>query len=181
MTLSYTNFRGEAYYLHSSTTKKGNLTYHFSKKVKDNAIDQLPNGYEIYENPNGKVYLRKEQKQIVNEQEIQTIKESLKKHSPIKDIKLDVKKEYIYIYYANKELGEVLPFTDSHTQDKYKQYETELRLELIDEDERCFVMERFCFLGDIDDWIDLEDSTDLEALLAKYAPHIGQETLFEFW
>lgn len=45
---------GEQYYLHRRTTPtaSGERTlYFFSKQIKDGAIDELPEGYEVVESP----------------------------------------------------------------------------------------------------------------------------------
>ena len=71
MPIIYKNFRDDTYFLHSKLTTKGNTTYYFSKEAEGAAeLDQVPSGYEIYENPNGNVYLRKEQKPVIHTEEL---------------------------------------------------------------------------------------------------------------
>jgi hypothetical protein len=99
MPVSYVNFRGDTYYLHCKKNKKGKTTYHFSKEPGgDPAIEEIPNGFELYEEPNGKVYLRKKVKQYIHAEEIQTIKNGIRKYSVIEEFKLDMKKHVISIY-----------------------------------------------------------------------------------
>lgn len=55
MAFSYTNSKGQTYYLHSKqVTLKGNLQmqiYYFKREVDDQfAIDELPAGREVVEN-----------------------------------------------------------------------------------------------------------------------------------
>lgn len=180
MALTYTNFRGDMYYLHIRKTKKGNDTYYFSKKGKGNLVDKLPDGYEIYEEPNGKVYLRKQLKRLFTDEEINVIKDGMDQHCPIQDFKLDIKKEFIYIYTVSNSL-EDSPFEQSLFTDeqKYKNYETVMRFQLIDSGERRFEVQRYNFLGSIDDWIELGDSTNLQSLVAEYVSHIGKESFYE--
>ena len=57
-----------------------------------------------------------------------------------------------------------------------------LRFTLADEQDRTFRVQRRCFLGSIDGWIDLWMSGregKLPALVRKFCPHIGQESFFE--
>lgn len=58
---------GEDYYLHATTseTKSGSRTlYYFSKQVKEGAaLDELPEGYEPSESPNGLIVLKKKAKE----------------------------------------------------------------------------------------------------------------------
>jgi hypothetical protein len=58
MNIKYTNRAGKIYYLHIGKTNKGTDKYFFSRKRRDLA-ERIPNGYEIYENVNAQVFLRK--------------------------------------------------------------------------------------------------------------------------
>lgn len=178
MPVSYENFRGEMYHLHSKLTKKGNTTYHFSKKEEGAiSINTIPDLYEIYENPNGKVYLRKKMKPLIIEEEVKIVEEGMEKNCEIEDFKLDIKKNFIYIYTLDNEMkNRVIP---EQFINKYKQYETQMRFVLIDQDERIFEVERFSYKGSINDWIYLEGSTDLEELVRKYTQHLGRESFYE--
>lgn len=55
MSFSHVNARGVTYYLHSreATLKGGRVQriYFFGKEAKDGAIDEVPEGYKIKENP----------------------------------------------------------------------------------------------------------------------------------
>jgi hypothetical protein len=144
MPISFENFREDTYYLHSKKTKKGNTTYHFSKQPKGAAdIEEIPAGFEIYEEPNGKVYLRKKAKTLILHKEIQVIKKAMQKYSGIKDFKLDIKKNIIFIHTLSDTFDENLP-VPKHLLHKYKQYETKLRIIIIDQEERRFEAERYC-------------------------------------
>lgn len=178
MALSVKNFRGDTYFLHSRLTKKGKLSYHFSKKAEGAAeIQNVPEGYEIYEEPNGKVYLRKQTISPIKADELRLIKEGMKKYSIIEDFKLDVKKDAVYIYQVVDSFDDA-PVPKS-MQDKYKVYETSLRFTLRDRDERTFEVERFCYIGGIDDWIYLDGPDELERLVREYTRHLGKESFYE--
>lgn len=189
MTITYTNYLGDTYYLHSRVTKKGNTSYHFSKKKEDAVtLEQIPTGYEIYEEPGGKVYLRKTSKKLIYNEEIQVIEDGMKKYCPIKDYKLDIKKDIVYIYTVSDSIDatfdsitEIIPFVNRQSVDKYKDYETVMRFCLIDKKSRTFEVERFCFLGGIDDWMGLDESEDLEELVKNYVQHIGQQSFYELF
>jgi len=59
MPVNYTNFRGQKYYLHKGKAKKSGSQYFFSMKQDGEVAESIPEGYEIYETPNGQVFLRK--------------------------------------------------------------------------------------------------------------------------
>lgn len=183
MAFNYTNFRGDTYHLYKRITKKGNPSYYFAKSSKGDPVDTFPSGYEIYEEPNGKVYIRRKQKLQFTEEEIQAVQEGMKKYCQITDYKLDVKDNFIYIYTVipskdtvSTQLLEILGGKDIPS---VKNYDTDMRFELIDPDERIFSVHRFCFLGSVDDWIELEDSTDLSYLVKEYVVHLGQDSFFD--
>jgi hypothetical protein len=58
-------------------------------------------------------------------------------------------------------------------------YSPLMRFTLTDPDERLFCLERWCFLGSIDNWFPLTGPTPLSILIEKYVKHLGQETFYE--
>ena len=60
MALEYVNRQGDRYYFFQGKTKTGKPTYYASRKNRGIPLDQLPEGYEIYEHPErGLVTVRK--------------------------------------------------------------------------------------------------------------------------
>jgi len=67
MAYAYTNTRGVVYYLHQGTvTLAGSNVerpiYFFRKEPDEQAIDAVPEGYEIYEGPRGALPLLKKKR-----------------------------------------------------------------------------------------------------------------------
>ncbi len=63
-----------------------------------------------------------------------------------------------------------------------QRYMKVMRFTLVDEKNRTFRVQRWCFRGSIDRWIDLWESRSegkLSALVKRFCPHIGQESFFE--
>ena len=54
-----------------------------------------------------------------------------------------------------------------------------LRLTLVNEDERIFESERYCFSGGIDDWIPLSFAGPLEELAQELFPTLDNESFYE--
>jgi hypothetical protein len=50
---------GKTFYLHAAPMANGNVQYFFSLTVRDNAIAEIPGGYELTELPTGLPALRK--------------------------------------------------------------------------------------------------------------------------
>ncbi|MCL5784907.1 MAG: hypothetical protein M1142_06175 [Patescibacteria group bacterium] len=54
MAYQYTNAKGQTYYLHTKNVRLRSgwqqQIYYFAKKIKPEAIDQIPEGFEVAEN-----------------------------------------------------------------------------------------------------------------------------------
>ena len=63
MAYSYTNAKGNTYYLHmkETTLKSGNkqTIYFFAKEIKEGALDEVPEGRVVSETKNGLPVLKK--------------------------------------------------------------------------------------------------------------------------
>src|SRR5437667_10363870 len=57
--ITHTNAKGKTYYLHQGTTKTGKPKYYFSMESNGELAESIPDGFEIYENPNAQVFLRR--------------------------------------------------------------------------------------------------------------------------
>ncbi len=161
MSVEYTNFKGEKYYLHEGKTKKGNPRYWFSKSNDGTLPKAVPGGYEIYEEPNGMVFLRKIQPQVITDDEINIVNSSI----PGKlDTKVVVQKNMITVYLSEG----IFPM-----------YMAMMRFILVDQKYREYKAQRYCFKGSIDDWIELDRSDDLQKLANRYCYHLGKESFYD--
>ena len=66
----YINRRSQTFYLHQGKTNTGRLKYFFSLKSSGSLVKALPEEYEVYETPNGQVFLRKKKPKIISDSEI---------------------------------------------------------------------------------------------------------------
>ena len=57
--------KGKDLLLHQGKTKTGAPQYFFSMKAEGDLAEAIPEGYEIYENPNAQVFLRKIQPKLI--------------------------------------------------------------------------------------------------------------------
>jgi len=58
VSVTHTNRKGKTYYLHQGVTKTGKPRYFLSPNSEGTLAETLPEGLEIYENPNAQVFLR---------------------------------------------------------------------------------------------------------------------------
>ena len=201
MAIQYTNRAGKTYYLLEGKTKAGKPRYFFAlhQSAKGNAIDAIPEGYEIYEHPeNAQVFLRKKRPRRITDIEEQFVKKHVNSLKRSRRYRVDCKDEYITIYESNADtdnlkgiFGNVLKTTalrpgvnadDAVTAlinigDQH--YTAVLRFCLVDKEKRSFTVERFCFQGSIEDWIYLGGPDDLGKVVKKHVKILGTDEFFD--
>jgi hypothetical protein len=191
MPIQYTNKKSQTFYLHQGTTKTGKPKYFFSMKSEGTLVDKVPDGFEIYENPNAQVFLRRIQPKIVTDEEVALVEQGMRQISRLQYYQIDVKKNTIIIFEANQDveaLSEILKFAhrakEVGTENLLTQlisYSPVLHFVLVDEEKRWFKTERYCFLGSVDDWITIGKVDKLQNLVRKYVKHLGQESYYELY
>ena len=188
MAVSYVNWRGETYYLHKTIMKNGRVHYYFSIRQDGELVDTLPEGYEIYENVNGRVTLRKIRPRLISEDEIRIVEQELRCHERLKYCRVDVKDKAIIVYEPQLEvdlLEDLLSrFMDmAALEAEMKQWLTYgpiLRFVLQDKVRRTFVAERMVFPGE-GDWASIGLPGPLKTLVRKYIKHLGLDSFFELY
>jgi hypothetical protein len=65
--------------------------------------------------------------------------------------------------------------------ERYAQFTPVLRFILADAERRTFRVERWCYLGSIDDWIDVGPMGPLDRLARQLIPKLGTERFFELF
>ena len=166
MPVTHVNRKRDTYYLHAGKTKTGKPRYWISTKADGDLVESIPKGYEIYENPDAQVFLRKIVPQLVTPAEIAVVEEGLKRFAPGQTCLLDVQGDQIVIYHSKR--GNM--------------YQKMLRFTLDDKTDRTFRVQRWCFKGSIDDWIDLWVSGGigkLPDLVREFCPHIGRDSFYD--
>ncbi len=189
--IEYTNRRGEKYYIHVGETKTGKPKYYVALHAHGSLADVIPDGFEIYEGPNGQVSLRKVLPKVILDDELAVIERELGRIDRLKHCKLDRKLEVLTVYLADepKELfDELVGFRPwrSHAineaqGERFRTYEAQLQFVLVNQKKRVFQTRRYCYLGRIDDWIDIGDRGPLAQLAKLYIKHLGQESYYELF
>ena len=167
MAIKYFNRRGDTYYLHEGKTKTGKPKYFFSMKKDGVLVDSVPAGYEIYENPNAQVFLRKISPQIFTNEEISRVENGITKYAKLIDFKIDLKGNKITVFLPDQDIDSLKQtFATFGQRSDYEfnkflrrilNYSPMMRFVLNDERKQIFQVERLCFLGSIDDWIFLDE------------------------
>ena len=192
MPITHVNYQGKTYYLHQGVTKTGKPKYHFAMKSEAALADAIPEGFEIYENPNAQVFLRRIPPKIITDEERQIVEDGMRKYASVQDYKIDVKGKAIIVYTADQSVDTLVglfkdfrpnPYANSElmtTLREFIQYSPMMQFVLDDKEQRLFTAQRYCFRGAIDDWIDI-DHGKLAKLVKAYVKHLGNESYYELF
>jgi hypothetical protein len=196
MPVTHTNRKGHMYYLCQGLTKTGKLRYYFARQLKEGSPDQIPEGYKISESVNGIVSLVKEQPQLISPQEVSIVEAVLARHPKSRDYRVAVQKNQIVIYERlgpdvdslSEIFGKFSPLSSGVIKrrlqeqlDKTARFSPILRFILLDPRERKFIPERWCYLGNVDDWINIGEAEKLEKLTRRLIPKLGTDDFFELF
>ena len=194
MPITYKNRMDKTYYLHQGKTKTGKPRYFFSMKQDGQLVDEIPEGYEVYEHPSdARVFIRKKQPRLITDIEDHVVKKYLGKLKTSRPYIIDIKSDTITIFQSDKDPDEVKKSYDRIL--KYQipperesliqwivesaDYAPVLKFVLEDEKKRSFNVQRLCFLGSIENWMHIGGPDSLEKLAQKYIKHLGQESFFD--
>jgi hypothetical protein len=100
MPVTHVNRKRDTYYLHAGKTKAGNPRYWFSKSTEGDLVDAIPEGHEVYENPDAQVFLRKIVPQRVTPFEVAVVKKGLERYAPGQNCLVDLRKADIIVYHS---------------------------------------------------------------------------------
>jgi hypothetical protein len=190
MPVQYTNRKNFVYYLHEGKTKKGNPKYFLSTKTEGDLVDSIPTGYEIYENPNAQVFLRKIQPKLIADLEKALVEKYLKKLKVDKSYVIYIKGKYITIHEAENMGFIAEDFSKHYLVDipglnefvmNSSPYMQVMRFLLDDMEKRTFIAERYCFKGSVYDWMFIGGPDSLEKLLKEYTKHLEKESFFDLY
>ncbi len=107
MPVTYKNKEGQCYYLHKKITKRHNFRYYFSKNNSVNLVDNIPDNYEIYENPVGQVFLRKKSKNFIRDKDIKIVEQVIAEKSDFEHFYINCNDNKILIYLPDLDIEEI--------------------------------------------------------------------------
>ncbi|MCC6580844.1 MAG: hypothetical protein IT440_10415 [Phycisphaeraceae bacterium] len=189
----YTNRSGDVYFLQSKVGTNGKPRVGFARKLTGEPVYQLPQGYEVREHPeSAQVVLRKCKPSPIRPEEKQLLDATIRKETHELMFIVDVEDRSLVIYTSEMDvdirieaLRSIIPM-DAATEQKMRadlialaRYQKMMRFTLTDPERRLFSLDRWCFLGSIDDWYFLEGNQPLVSLAEKYTRHLGEDSFFE--
>jgi len=187
MVLTHTNRKGDTYYLHQSL--KAKRRFFFSKNEDGKLVEKIPEGYEIYENPNGLVYLRKARPKMFSDEEIAIVENGMRDYADLEFYKVDVKGNTITIFLPLQDVDAIKetislcsfkpPKEIMRILHKIITFAPEMQLVLTDKEKRLFSLKRYCYGGPTGYWMTLSSSSNLTSLVKKFFKHLKKESFFD--
>ena len=98
---AYTSRKGITYYLHACVTKGGKERYVLTRSA-DGALRELPAGYEVAENVNGQVSVRRLRPRRITSQEESLVQAALEAHG-LEHYRLEVKDDCITLFEPDRD------------------------------------------------------------------------------
>jgi hypothetical protein len=155
----------------------------------------IPDGFEIYENPdNAQVFLRRAKPTLIQREEREAVNYAVRNLAGMRHFIVDVEDDALIVYTPNQSedsadeqydfLANFATVTRQAARDfmlTRSRYSRMMRFTLVEPDKRLFQVERWCFKGSIDDWFYLAGEAPLQRLLKQYIPHLGRESFFELF
>jgi len=193
MPVTYTNWKGVTYYLCRGVTKTGKPRYYFARQPKGEPVEDIPEGWKISESVNGRVSLVKDRPAQIRLKEVEAVEAAVQRHPKAHRYRVAVKHNRIEVYERVglgteeliaelREVGLLVPGRADRLRELLEhraQFTPVLRFILVDAEQRTFCTERWCYLGSIDDWIDVGPMGPVHLLARQWIPKLGTDVLFE--
>lgn len=194
MGIQHTNRSGQVYYLQVKQTPTGRTAYAFARKLTGTAVEVLPEGYEVFEDPEtAQVHLRKIRPSSITPAERELLENTLRKLAPPPYCRVVVDRDSLVVYTTDDDPDRMIDenvespsMLSSRRREELRtwilgraHYSRMLRFTVADTETRAFTVERWCFRGSIDDWIFLGGPAPLADLARATVPRLGKESFFD--
>jgi|GEM_PF-2364117 len=95
---TYINRSKHLYHLHSKKTKTGKLTFFMSRTPRPDPISNLPEDFEVYEDLNGGVFIRKKTQSAIPAADVELVRQKVESLKRLAHYKVELKKDAITIH-----------------------------------------------------------------------------------
>ena len=197
----HVNRKGDEYHLLQSVTKTGKPKYYVSKKPGLNTVEQIPDGFELYEQPtDGMVHFRRIRPTSILPEERTTAIAMILKTTKRDLFFAECEGDSLVIYWPDRDpyaaseilsrmfgipadLGMLGPSIARKQVDwgvlQMLRTSPVLRFTLRNEAKRTFTAERMCYRGGDEFWLSISKAAKLEELVRTFASHLGKESIFD--
>lgn len=192
--ITHMNRKGDVYTLFRKTSATGTPRYVFARaSTGGQPVAELPAGYRISEGPNGRVMLVRDRAGLIRAEEVTAVEAAVQSHPDGRNYAVVCKQDRIVIHEnlgprASELFDLMTGVTGSRADLAEKAREIErraarfvpvLQFILSDRDARTFRVERWCFLGSIDDWLPLWRTGTAAELAAAIVPALGTDAYYD--
>jgi hypothetical protein len=193
MQVTYTNRKGKTYYLCRGMTKTGKPRYYFAREPKGEVVEKIPKGYVIQESVNGIVSLARAREAQIRSEERAVVEAAIRRQPKAQNYRIDVKGKRIIVYErTGPDVEDLAPVVRGFGQltvsrltdmqaflDESARFVPVMRFTLLDKAKRTFQTERWCYLGSIDDWIEIGPIGSVRRLARRFIRLLGSDALFD--
>jgi hypothetical protein len=191
--LSYTNRRGQVYYLHTGTTRTGKRRIFVAKTLGEGVLAELPTGFEIVESINGVVSVRRIDRGAprIPDTDLARVRAELARHLHLRRHRADAVKGEIIVFepaggssdevagWLRTEVGLTVAQVERARPELEKRTRFSPVMRLVPDDGGQYAIFRMTYRGD-GGWSRWAfDRGPLEKLAATYLKQLGTERFFE--
>jgi len=158
-------------------------------------VNEIPEGFKISESVNGIVSLVKDRPSQLLPEETAAVETTVGRHPKAHNYRVSTRHDRIEVYERVgpdpdeliaelRQVGLLVPGQMDRLraqQERRAQFTPVLRFILADAEQRTFYAERWCYLGSVDDWIQVGSRGSLERLAHQLIPRLGSERFFEVY
>ena len=183
--------------LYRGQTRTGKPRYYFGRagQGQGEVVTELPPGFTISESVNGVVSLVKDHPSLIQPEEVAAVEAAVQQHPEARRYRVAVKHDQIEVYEQvgpdyDALLSELhIPNLSSPGlaerlqtwEERHARYTPVLRFVLLDPTRRRFGAQRWCYLGSIDDWLELGQTGSAAQLARALIPTLGTDQFYELW
>lgn len=184
---TYTNRKGNSYYLRSVPTKRGKTRYVFSREAGPGTLDDVPPEFIVHESVNGVVSLVRKEGRPIRDDEVEAVRSVLAAESRLARYAVEERKDAIWVFEplgpSPEEVAKMfrIPVERAQREPVTGPYTPIFRFVLFDPRARTFCAQRMCFLGGDEHWMGLHQAAAIAKLARTFLPHLGRESFFELF
>lgn len=182
--LTYTNRKNDTFCIQKVGNEKGTYNYRVIKYteevLKDNLLDSLSPQYEFYEQPfDGKVIIRKKIHSIFEQGEIDLVMNVLIKAQNHEYFQVEKHENYLMVYVGTLTKQDKNEMKNDEIFHRAQWFHEKIKISKTVEG--IYQVLRYSNLLQFSNWIVIGSSKDLKALVEKFAPHVNNDSLLDFW
>jgi hypothetical protein len=106
MVITHMSRKGKNYYLHTGPKRGGGIQYFFSTKSDGDLAKRVPDGFEVYENISGQVFLRRIQVKLIRGEEQDCILLGIEGNRTKRSYKIEVRGKTLTIHESTSDFDE---------------------------------------------------------------------------